>query len=906
MSATLVAKRSLRVTAAALVLGALPLTSLVAQQAHANRANWELADKFGPQALRPLIYTNAVNPHWLGQSDSLCYDWKDHNGSTFFLVVPTSKTKKPLFDQGKLAAQLSELSHHAHDPQNLPFTSITFSKDRKTFSFTADSSKWEWEVASETLKRLGPAGGGAAGRGGRGGRGGAGGAPPTPPDTVNTCGGNAGGGRAGGGGGGGGGFGGRGGGDFHNYSPDSSRFAFARDHNLFVVDVATKDTVQLTHDGVKNYSFGARDTLQERQQQELNQQQTQQQQQQDDDQGGGQGGGVNRDPRVRANVTWSPDSKAFVVSRMDNRKVGELFLVNNLHQPRPEVMSYTYAMPGEANVGQEELYAFHVGDTKLTPVNLKKWKDQRLFDIHWNGSGSDHLRLVRRDRTQRHFELLDIALPAQTSTQLLEEDIENNSSERQNVRYVKAGGDFIWWSERSGWGHYYLYDNAGHFKRALTSGAWRAERIVELDSTKGVLYFTAVGREPGENPYYAHLYKVNLDGTGLALLDAGDATHDSRIAPNKRWIVDNSSRIDMVPTAVLRDVTGKAVMNLETMDLSRLKEIGWKPPETFHTKAADGVTDIYGNMWKPFDFDSTKKYPIIANVYPGPQTESVNFTFSPSAVPQQLAQLGFIVIQIGNRGGSPQRSQEYQSFGYYNLRDYALADKKAGIEQLAAAHKWIDLDKVGIYGHSGGGFLTAAAMLLPPYNEFFKVGVSESGNHDNNIYNQNWSEQYHGLKVIAKAGGRGGVVQAGGPTGGQSEGSDAETSGAATTTGTRGRGARSNAPNPANLVDGSIGADDTTDVFQIHVPTTVDLAPNLKGNLLLETGDMDNNVHPANTIRLVNALIKANKRFDFMLLPGKPHGYGDDTPYTNHLMFEYFSEHLLGDYYRANAAINDK
>jgi dipeptidyl-peptidase 4 len=362
----------------------------------------------------------------------------------------------------------------------------------------------------------------------------------------------------------------------------------------------------------------------------------------------------------------------------------------------------------------------------------------------------------------------------------------------------------------------------------------------------------------------------------------------------------------MVPTAVLRDVTGKAVMNLETMDLSRLKEIGWKPPETFHTKAADGVTDIYGNMWKPFDFDSTKKYPIIANVYPGPQTESVNFTFSPSAVPQQLAQLGFIVIQIGNRGGSPQRSQEYQSFGYYNLRDYALADKKSGIEQLAAAHKWIDLDKVGIYGHSGGGFLTAAAMLLPPYNEFFKVGVSESGNHDNNIYNQNWSEQYHGLKVMAKAGGRGGVVQAGGPTGGQSEGSDAETSGAATTTGTRGRGARSNAPNPANLVDGSIGADDTTDVFQIHVPTTVDLAPNLKGNLLLETGDMDNNVHPANTIRLVNALIKANKRFDFMLLPGKPHGYGDDTPYTNHLMFEYFSEHLLGDYYRANAAINDK
>jgi dipeptidyl-peptidase 4 len=399
---------------------------------------------------------------------------------------------------------------------------------------------------------------------------------------------------------------------------------------------------------------------------------------------------------------------------------------------------------------------------------------------------------------------------------------------------------------------------------------------------------------------------VNLDGTGLALLDAGNATHDARLSPNKKWIVDNYSRIDLVPKAVVRDASGKPVMDLETMDVSRLKELGWRPPETFRVKAADGVTDIYGNLWKPFDFDSTKKYPIIANVYPGPQTEGVTYNFAPTAVPQQLAQLGFIVIQLGNRGGSPQRSQEYQGYGYFNLRDYALADKKTGIEQLAAQHHWIDIDRVGIYGHSGGGFLTAAAMLLPPYNDFFKVGVSESGNHDNNIYNQNWSEQYHGLKVMAKAGGRGGVVQAGGPTGGQSEGSDAETSGAATTTGTRGRGARSNAPNPANLVDGSIGADDTTDVFQIHVPTTVDLAPNLKGNLLLETGDMDNNVHPANTIRLVNALIKANKRFDFMLLPGKPHGYGDDTPYTNHLMFEYFSEHLLGDYYRANAAINDK
>ena len=896
------AARAIRTAAGLLTLAAV---SAVAQD-KAPKANWELAEKFSATNLRSRVYTSAVNPRWLGQSDSLCYDWKDHTGSTFFLVMPTTKSKKPLFDQVKLAAQLSDLSHRAHDPQNLPFTSLTFSKDHKSFAFNADSSRWEWDIATETLKRLGPAtpAGGAGGRGGRGGRGGGVvGDTAVQADTANTCGGAGGGGRQGGGGGGGG----RGGagGDFHNYSPDSSMFAFARDHNLFVVKVATKDTIQLTRDGVKNYSFGARDTLQERQQQELT---LQGQNQQDDggQQGGGGGrGGVNRDPRVRANVTWSPDSKAFAVTRMDMRKVKPLYLVNNTANPRPELMEYSYAMPGEGDVGQEELFEWTTGDTKLTPVTIKKWKDQRLFDIHWNGKGADHLRMVRRDRTQRHFELIDIALPSQTTKQLLKEDIDNNSSERQNVRYVKPGGDFIWWSERTGWGHYYLYDNGGTLKRALTSGAWRAERIADVDSVKGVLFFDAVGREPGENPYYTHTYRVSLDGTGFALLDPGEATHNSQLSPNKKWIVDNASRIDQVPKAVLRDATGKVVMDLETMDVSRLQELGWKAPERFVTKAADGVTDIYGNLWKPFDFDSTKKYPIIANVYPGPQTETVNFPFAPTAIPQQLAQLGFIVVQIGNRGGSPQRSQEYQGFSYYNLRDYALADKKAGIEQLAARHKWIDLDRVGIYGHSGGGFLTAAAMLLPPFNEFFKVGVSESGNHDNNIYNQNWSEQYHGLKIIAKDNGRGGVTQAGGP---MSDGNGESATGNGARNGNGGRGGNGGgnggaAAMASRLVDGSIAADDSLDTFQIHVPTTVDLAPNLKGNLLLETGDMDNNVHPANTIRLVQALIKANKRFDFMLLPGKPHGYGDMTPYTNHLMFEYFAEHLLGDYYRKDATI---
>jgi dipeptidyl aminopeptidase/acylaminoacyl peptidase len=293
-------------------------------------------------------------------------------------------------------------------------------------------------------------------------------------------------------------------------------------------------------------------------------------------------------------------------------------------------------------------------------------------------------------------------------------------------------------------------------------------------------------------------------------------------------------------------------------------------------------------MWKPFDFDSTRKYPIVANVYPGPQTESVNTTFIAGGVPQQLAQLGFIVIQIGNRGGSPLRSLAYHRYGYYNLRDYALADKKSGIEQLAARHKFIDIDKVGIYGHSGGGFLTAAALMLPPYNDFFKVGVSSSGNHDNNIYNQNWSENNHGLKVVPvkkdtsrARGGRGiANANAAAPSEGGSVAQQGSTAGVAR--------------------DTVLMADST---FEIHVPTNIELAPNLKGRLLLTTGDMDNNVHPGNTVRLVNALIKANKRFDYMVLPGKPHGYGDMQPYFTKLLMEYFAENLIGDYYRFDANI---
>ncbi|MBP6775369.1 MAG: prolyl oligopeptidase family serine peptidase, partial [Gemmatimonadaceae bacterium] len=562
-------------------------------------------------------------------------------------------------------------------------------------------------------------------------------------------------------------------------------------------------------------------------------------------------------------------------------KVKDLYLVNVLAQPRPVLLHYKYTMPGEENVTQTELWVYRRGDKAAKPLNIAKWKDQTISDIHWPVSG-DKVRLLRRDRPQRKVDVIEVDVATNAIKTLLTDEIENAALEPKPLRYLKKGGDFLWWSQKTGWGMYYVHGFDGGEKLALTTGSWNVENVVKIDSTTGTVWVLGEGREPGEQLYQKHTYRVNGNGTGFTIVDPGDASHNSTVSPTKRYVYDTYSRMDLPPKSVLRDaLTGKVITTLEEMDLSKLKELGFKPAETFSVKAADGVTELFGNMWKPFDFDSTKKYPIITYVYPGPQEEGLTTGFSVRGPLMQLAQLGFIVIEVGHRGGTPLRSLAYHRYGYGNLRDYALADKKSAIEQLAARHRFIDLDKVGIFGHSGGGFMTAAAMLQPPYNEFFKVGWSESGNHDNNIYNQNWSEWNHGVKVIAKndsARGAGNTRAAGaGGRGGP---------------GANGSAAAAAIPDTATNVR-----------FEIKVPTNDELAGNLKGNLALATGDLDNNVHPGGTIRLVNALIKANKRFDLFIYPGQPHGYRDTGPYNQRMLMEYFAEHLLGDYLRGNAEI---
>jgi dipeptidyl aminopeptidase/acylaminoacyl peptidase len=330
---------------------------------------------------------------------------------------------------------------------------------------------------------------------------------------------------------------------------------------------------------------------------------------------------------------------------------------------------------------------------------------------------------------------------------------------------------------------------------------------------------------------------VNLDGSGLKLLNPGDASHTTSLADSGSFFIDTYSQVGTAPKSILFDATGIRLADLETTDVSALLDAGFKFPEPFKVKADDGITDLFGVMYKPFDFDPAKRYPIIAYVYPGPQTESVTKTFSPRSPNIALAQMGFIVIEVGNRGGNPQRSKWYHNFGYGNLRDYGLADKKAAIEQLARKYSWIDVNRVGIYGHSGGGFMSTAAMLV--YPDFFKVAVSSSGNHENNVYNRWWSEKHHGVKEVTDK-------------------------------------------------DGKVK-------FEYTIEKNSDIARNLKGHLLLVTGDIDDNVHPANTLRLADALIKANKRFDMFILPGLRHGYGEANEYFFWLRADYFAKYLLGD-----------
>jgi dipeptidyl aminopeptidase/acylaminoacyl peptidase len=829
-----------------------------AEQDRVTRANYKQASKYSTAYLKQFLYDTAVTPNWIGKSDCFWYSYRTSSGTTYYRVNPRNATKEPLFDRVKLGTLLSETTQKPLDPAMLPLSRVTINDEGTKIKFVVEDFQYEYDLQTEKLTKLGkappappplPAPGGQDRRRDRveGDRADDAvedeiqddeadpqdrGQPRRPPGS----------------------------GDYRAFAPDRKVYVFANKHNLYLAeDGKESEALQLTKDGAEDYSFG----------------------------------GTNEDRKARPRVEWAKDSKTFYVQRTDSRAMKELFLVNSLASPRPTLEKYKYAMPGEEAIRKSELFVFDNSAKTLSRVK-PKWKDESYGNLHW-GKTSDELRFVRRDRLLRHLELCSLSIGTGEAKCLVSEGFENAPVDYQAAHYLDESDEMIWWSERSGWAHFYLCGRDGKLKNAITSGVYRANRIAAVDAKNRLLYFQGSAREPNENVYYQHLYCVHFDGTGLTLLDPGDTNHQTTLSPSRQFAVDNWSRTDRAPVSVLRDAGGRQVMELEKADLARLYEVGWKMPETFIVKASDGVTDLFGNMWKPFDFDPKKKYPIIAHVYPGPQTEGVTHTFSAINPNQQLAQLGFIVVQVGHRGGAPGRSKAYASFGYSNLRDYGLADKKTAIEQLAARHPFIDIDRVGIYGHSGGGFMSAAALLQKPYNEFFKAAVASAGNHDNNIYEHSWAEHYHGLKEVVVAKKDDGKTKAG--ESGSKQGEDEKKgtgSGDPVKTGDDEKDKKDAVKQEDKKSEKDAKAETETR-FEIKVPTNAELASNLKGALLLVHGEVDNNVHPANTMRLVDALIKANKRFDMLILPGKRHAFADYQPYFTQRMWDFFADHLLGD-----------
>jgi dipeptidyl aminopeptidase/acylaminoacyl peptidase len=404
-----------------------------------------------------------------------------------------------------------------------------------------------------------------------------------------------------------------------------------------------------------------------------------------------------------------------------------------------------------------------------------------------------------------------------------------------NWRYLPSTNELIWFTERDGWGHLFLYDLAtGKLKNQITKGDFPVWQISKIDEAGRVIYFTGGGSQPGVDPYFGGLFRVNFDGSGMKMLTPDAANHTIAFSPDGKYFIDNFSTVDTPTTAVLRDNTGKLVVNLEKADVSRLTATGWKAPIPFSTKARDGKTDLYGILYLPTKLDRSKKYPIIDYIYPGPQGGSVGSrSFSSSRGDNQaLAELGFVVMQLDGMC-NPQRSKAFHDSCYGNMADNTLPDQIEGIKQLAAKYPFIDTDRVGVWGHSGGGFATAAAMFR--YPDFFKVGISESGNHDNRNYEDDWGERYDGLLVKDANG-------------------------------------KSNYEDQANE----------------------NFAKNLKGHLMLAHGTMDDNVPPSNTFLVVDALIRANKDFDLVLIPNAHHGYAAAAPYMMRRRWDYFVRYLLG------------
>jgi len=734
--------------------------------------DYEHAERFMAYHTDQLVDRAVVSPNWM-KGDQFWYRILTPQGSEFILVNPQKGTRSPAFDHQKLAAAISTATGIKTDAATLPFQTFSFCADAKSISFAAAGKGWKYDLQKYTC------------------------IPDEAVDVKTPAGAQR----------------------FQRpmeaVSPNGQLTAFIKSDNLWVRDAKTNQETQLTTDGVKDYGYATDNA----------------------------GWTSSERPILR----WSPDSKKIATFKQDQRKVSDMYLVTT-NVGKPTLKAWKYPLPGDKDIITIKRVIINVNQPKVIDLQVEADPHRGtlsdhiasggngLDDVDWNEDGSK-LAFVStsRDHKQEKFRIADAATGA--VREVFEETVATQYESGQgaiNWRYLHQSNEIIWYSERDNWGHLYLYDaNTGKVKNQITKGDWVVTKLLKVDEKNRVLYFMADGREPG-NPYFAHFYKVGFDGKHLTLLSPEEGNHQITLSPSKDYFIDSYSTRVTAPVTVLKNLAGKVVAQLEKTEVSRLIASGWHPPTPFSVKAHDGKTDIYGIMYTPTTLDPHKKYPIINRIYPGPQGGSVgSWSFSSSRGDNQsLAELGFIVVEIEGTS-NPLRSKSYHDMNYGNIADNTLTNQIAGMQELAKRYAYIDLERVGIWGHSGGGFATAAAMFR--YPDFFKVGISESGNHDNRNYEDDWGERYIGLLT--------------------------------------------------NQADGK---------SNYEAQANQNYAKNLKGKLMLAHGMMDNNVPPYNTMLVVEELIKANKSFDLVVFPNSAHGFGTYSNYMTRRRWDYFVKNLLG------------
>jgi dipeptidyl aminopeptidase/acylaminoacyl peptidase len=752
---------------------------LLAQQADtARRAltseDYARAERFMGYNTQSLIFRMTVRPTWLAD-DRFWYRNSIPGGAEFILVDPARGTRERAFDHDRLAAALSTAASEKYTGLTLPFNEINFSSDNASIEFNAAKRRWRCDRAGAACASTGAA---TETRGGGGFQGGPGGGRSDVP------------------------------------SPDGARTAFVRDHNLWVRDVKSRQETQLTTDGIKDFAYATNDA-----------------------------GWTRSETPV---VVWSPDSKKIATFRHDSRGVGEMYFVNTT-VGHPTLTTLKYPLPGDEKIFMIERVVIDVDQKKVTRVDLPIDSHRSTLcdhvvcggtwsDVQWSPDSKEVAFVsTSRDHKREDFRIAD-AGTGKVRNVLAEraETFFESGQGRVNWRYLQKSKEVLWFSRKDDWGHLYLHDAAtGMQKNRITEGEGNVTQVLRVDEESRAIYFQGVGKEKGQDPYFRNFYRIGFDGRGQRLLTPEDGDHAVDLSPSGKYLVDSYSKPDVAPVSVVRDMTGKVIVELERGDIAQLLAAGWKPPMPFSVKARDGKTDLYGLMFRPTNFDPSRKYPIINNIYPGPQTGSVGGrSFSPArGDTQAIAELGFIVVQIDGMG-TPWRSRSFHETWYGDMGDNTIPDQVAGMKELASRYPWIDIDRAGIYGHSGGGNATATAMFKFP--DFFKVGVSQAGNHDNRVYEDDWGEKWQGLLVMRPDG-------------------------------------TTNYDNQANQL----------------------MAKNLKGKLLLAHGSMDTNVPYYSTLLVVDALIKYNKDFDLIILPNRGHGFGGE-PYMVRRRWDYFVKNLMG------------